>query len=367
MCGYRDLILCLLVAAARVDAGTPAPEQFFDGQLVDHLNPNGNYGGQTWSQRYYTWDKEFKGPGSPIFVILGGEGNIEPATGLYYPFVTHHLAKIFGAYVLQPEHRFYGKSQPITRSSEQRIPDNEEDPRVDLFTSEQALHDALYLLDAIADHLMCSKDRFSKDYCPILTIGGSYPGWLSAMARLLFPHKVDMAYAASAPMGFYSQRVDQYDYYNLITDVAEDTVPGCANGVRTALYEVKDWILNGQYDEGALGVCAGSTPIYVDPTINSNLPMLADEVMMVVEYSFANANMGNYPPSNRTMLYLACDKFSSPGKTASEKLRDFLVSNLPPWDAGCWNMSAQLPSGKRATITSGDWSGVGTGGSGESW
>jgi hypothetical protein len=225
----------------------------------------------------------------------------------------------------------------------------------------------MYLLDDIAQELGCSKDKFSKDYCPVVTIGGSYPGWLAAMARVLFPHKVDMAYAASAPMTFYSQRVDQYDYYNLITTVAEDTLPGCADGVRAALYEVRDWILNGHYDEGSVGVCAGSTPNYVDPSVKENLPMLVDELMMVVEYTFANANMGNYPPSKSTMLYMACETFTTPGQDSFEKLRDFLVMNLPPWDTGCWNMSEQLPSGQRATITSGDWSGVGTGGNGESW
>lgn len=358
---YHELMLLLLaVAAAR--AGTFAPENFFHDQLVDHVTPDGRYHGQTWSQRFYVSDKEFKGPGSPIFVILGGEGNIEPQTGLYYPFVTDHLAKVFGAYVLEPEHRFYGKSQPVALSD-----DASPDPRVELFTPEQALHDTMYLLDAVAADLGCSKDKFSNNYCPVLTIGGSYPGWLSAMARVIFPHKVDMAYAASAPMGFYSQRVDQYEYYNLITRVAEDEVQGCADGVRTALLEVKDWILSGKYKEDRVGVCPGSTPSYLDPSVKENLPMLVDELMMVVEYSFANANMGNYPPSNTTMLYAACKTFTSPRQDSLEKLGEFLTMNLPPWNSGCWNMSAQLPSGNRATITSGDWSGVGTGGNGESW
>jgi len=363
---YHYLIHGFL-ALATAYAGTPAPERFFNDQLVDHLNTTGDYSGSTWSQRYYVWDKEFKGPGSPIFVILGGEGNIEPETGLFYPFVTHHLAKIFGAFVLEPEHRFYGKSQPISLPLKKGLRKTTPDARVDLFTSEQALHDAMYLLDTIALELGCSKDKFSTDYCPILTIGGSYPGWLSAMARLLFPHMVDMAYAASAPMGFYSQQVNQYDYYDLITDVAEDTLPGCADGVRTALYEVKDWILNGQFDEESLGICPGSTPSYVDPTVKDNLGMLVDELMMVVEYTFANANMANYPPSNTTSLYLACKTFSCCCKSSTEKVRNFLTTNLAPRDADCWDMSEQLPTGKYATITSGDWSGVGTGGNGESW
>jgi hypothetical protein len=34
---------------------------------------------------------------------------------------------------------------------------------------------------------------------------------------------------------------------------------------------------------------------------------------------------------------------------------------------GCYNMSSQLPSGHNASISSGDWSGVGTGNDGSSW
>lgn len=50
-----------------------------------------------------------------------------------------------------------------------------------------------------------------------------------------------------------------------------------------------------------------------------------------------------------------------------EKVRSFFVTELGGLDASCFNMSAQLPTGPNATITSGDWSGVGTGSSGESW
>ena len=36
-------------------------------------------------------------------------------------------------------------------------------------------------------------------------------------------------------------------------------------------------------------------------------------------------------------------------------------------DGACYNLSAQLPAGPNATISSGDWSGVGTGDDGASW
>ena len=362
---YLQLLLLLQWYGKDVYGGTPAPEHFFREQLVDHVNSSSRYQGQLWSQRYYIWDKEFQGPGSPIFVILGGEGNVEPETGLFYPFVTHHLAKIFGAYVLEPEHRFYGKSQPVNITTATAA--CHEDPRVKLFTPEQALLDAIRLIDVTAASLGCSPDKFSKTYCPVVTIGGSYPGWLSAMARVVYPHKVDMAYAASAPMGFYSQQVNQYDYYNLITKVADDTLPGCADAVRSALLQVKSTILEEGYKESTLGICQGSTPSYLDPSTKDGLAFLVDELMMVIEYSFANANMANYPPSNTTRLAQACATFVSKELDAFMKVQQFLSVQLPPFEKDCWCFKSQLPSGRHATITSGDWSGVGSGANGESW
>ena len=65
-------------------------------------------------------DSFFGGAGSPIFVIMGGEGAIEPSTGLYYPYVIE-LAQQFEALVIEPEHRFYGESQPLSTYSTERL------------------------------------------------------------------------------------------------------------------------------------------------------------------------------------------------------------------------------------------------------
>jgi hypothetical protein len=348
--------------------GTPAPEEFFHHQIVDHLDPYGDYAGEEWVQRYYTWDKEFQGPGHPIFVIMGGEGHIPPETGLYYPFITHHLAKIFGAYVLEPEHRFYGKSQPLLHHPSPRpAAPSRQDPREKLFTSEQALHDAVHLLDHIKKELGCSPDKFSQLYCPVVTVGGSYPGFLSAMARVMFPHKVDMAYSASAPIRFYSQQVNQYAYYDHITKVSDQTLPGCADAVRKSLGEVKTRIMKGQYNASILGICEGTIPDYIHTETKEGLAMFVDELMMVVAYSFANDNMANYPPGNATRLYKACETFTS-SRSAFGKFREFLLKRLAPNNNNdCWEMASQLPTGPNATISSGDWSGVGTGMDGESW
>jgi hypothetical protein len=77
--------------------------------------------------------------------------------------------------------------------------------------------------------------------------------------------------------------------------------------------------------------------------------------------------MWNYPPGNQTRLYTACLTFTNPEYDSFQKFREFLIQSLWKVDWTCWSMNLQLPSGHDATISSGDWSGVGVGADGESW
>lgn len=363
-------LLLLLRLRLVVRAGVPAPAQFYKDQLLDHTNRSDT---RTWTQRYYTHEKYFQGPGSPIFVIMGGEGAIEPSTGLMYPFVAEHLARDFGAFVLQPEHRFYGASQPICpcklhkmRQKHVGVPD----PRERLLTYEQALLDAVALVEKTRQDLGCARDRFSTSYCPVISVGGSYPGFLSAMSRIVHPHIFDMAYAASAPMKFYAQQVDQAAYYNHISAVAEKAHSGCRQAVQSTLMEVQTLFQqHSNMDPEVVGVCSGSVPDY-----SGGMPStFLDELFMMVGYTFANMNMAYCPPSNQanqTALYRACRTFLHDDLNALERLRIFLVRALGDDNTkqdDCFDMSRQRPSGPNATISAGDWSGVGTGQSGESW
>merc|ERR1719223_903602 len=97
----------------------------------------------------------------------------------------------------------------------------------------QALADYAHFIRAQQRAHNCTA-RGTPGYCPVLTIGGSYPGFLSAMMRLRYPAVVDMAYAASAPLKFYTQQVGQYDYYTKVTESAEKAVAGCSHAVRLA-------------------------------------------------------------------------------------------------------------------------------------
>jgi len=57
----------------------------------------------------------------------------------------------------------------------------------------------------------------------------------------------------------------------------------------------------------------------------------------------------------------------NPDTNTTVKVHDFFQSFLPKDPTDCINTRSQLPSGMHATISGGDWSGVGDGLSGESW
>jgi hypothetical protein len=96
-----------------------------------------------------------------------------------------NMAKEFGARVLVLEHRYYGTSQPF---------DNLNTENLKWLNSEQALED-------LASFIVWAKSSEKTGIDPKrewITIGGSYPGALSAWFRMKYPHLVIGAWASSA-------------------------------------------------------------------------------------------------------------------------------------------------------------------------
>lgn len=336
--------------------GADTPYNFTN--FIDHFTSSTD----TYEQRYYQNSSFFKGPGSPIFVIMGGEGPIPPEVGLFYPFVTQVLAKQFGALVIEPEHRYYGTSLPFGDKSY-------DVENLHLLTTQQALADAAGLIRAKQAEFKCTA-RGTAGYCPVITVGGSYPGFLAAMMRLRYPAVVDIGYSASAPMKFYSQETDQYAYYKIISQSAEKASPGCWATVQKVLNVVlaapaKDVI-------SKLGIC---TPL---PSYMVDDATFFAELMMIVRIQFANLNMANYPPGPNTGLAQACktlqtnDAWTGMKQFLSQVTFKSLHRGMPSVDvpqstSGCFDFGPQIPSGDKGTVACGDWSGCGGGLGGESW
>ena len=234
--------------------------------------------------------------------------------------------------------------------------------RLALLTPQQALADAAAFITAMRRERNCTGGPGSGPRCPVITVGGSYPGWLSAMMRLRYPAVVDMAWAASAPMGFYAQAVPQYAYYERVTASAARADARCPAAVRAALGATlgAPGVTKAAIVAGA-NLCA-PLPAYLEA---GDAQLLIDELAMVFQYTWADLNMGNWPPTQATRLALACAGFVG-GSAGWPAIAGFLGS-YGAGAGGCYNLSNQLPSGHDATISSGDWSGVGVGSDGSSW
>ena len=367
----------LALALSGLAAAIPSAPLNFT-QRVDHFSENV----ATFDQRYYMNASSFGGPGFPIICILGGEGAIPPTTGIYYPSVVALAARL-KALVIEPEHRFFGTSNPTAPYDTQRL---------QLLNVQQALADAAAFITAMRHQFGCSGTN-GEPRCPVVTVGGSYPGWLSFAMRLRYPAVVDIAYAGSAPVRFYSEEVGQYDYYRVVTASAARANASCPDAVRAMLGATigAPGVTKAEIVAG-LNMCA-PLPQYMQ---DGDTQLLVDEVSMVASYTFANLNMGNYPPTQATGLARACAAIvagaaSAPWPTLATFLSTytsafggaarsrrggapFVPEPEPEAEAAsvsrgaaCYDISTQIPSGVNGTISCGDWSGCGTGGDGASW
>jgi Serine carboxypeptidase S28 len=333
--------------------------RYFNDQLVDHFAPDTT----TWSNRYYISSEYFKGPGHPLIVVMGGEG---PVDEVFYPFVKDTLAEKFGAFVLQTEHRFYGTSVP-TEAGASALPTSAEFRQ--LLTPDQALEDFVRVIRHIQAEIGCSADRTSPEYCPVISVGASYPGFLSAMMRFVYPEVVDMSYASSAPLLLYAQARGTEVYFDYVTQVAETASPGCAHAYKSTLANVKDAISNMSIHRAAkeLGIC-NNIPEYI------NTPELfAQEVTMMVGFSNADFNMDYHPPGYKgTDVIKGCLAFQQTDKTPMERMADWLVVKAESGATDhpgepCYDLHWDIPTGKFAKITGADWSGMGDGDTATTW
>ena len=373
-------------------------EHFYHHQIIDHLNPHKSYqittttagGGTststtktttTYTQRYYENPTFFGGPGSPIFVIMGGE---DPLDGLLYPFVYNNLAQTYRGYTVALEHRFFGKSMPLggdvgdidDNNNNNNINNNNfpnHDDLHQLLTPNQAMLDAVHFIQYKRQELGCHLHRGHPDYCPVISVGGSYPGFLAAVLRMVHSDVIDIGYGSSAPFRLYSHHTDQYAYYDKVTATAETASPGCADAVRTTLYDAQEDIqesLDEQLQDVGVtyGICRGSIPSYIQTT-----SLLAQELMLILATHFANGNMNYYPPTPEQDFVKGCHIFQNTNgqyKSTEDKIKAYLLMDSEVSGDGsmdCFDMMTELPPGPNGTISSSDWSGVGAGPEGYYW
>ncbi|XP_059217687.1 putative serine protease K12H4.7 [Stomoxys calcitrans] len=152
-------------------------------QKVDHFaGTEHKLGNQTWMMRYYV-NAEFYEPGGPILILVGGEWEITPSLlhqGHFYDMALQHNGIMF-----YTEHRYYGKSWPISSVSVDSLK---------YLSVLQSLEDLRYFIEyqkSYSDDLRDAK---------VVLVGCSYSGSMVAWFMKQYPNEADVAWASSAPL-----------------------------------------------------------------------------------------------------------------------------------------------------------------------
>ncbi|XP_060598936.1 putative serine protease K12H4.7 [Ruditapes philippinarum] len=217
------------VGAPYVPKGVQLPDQqFYEFQTVNHFDGSDF---RYWKQRYFVNNVTFRA-GGPIFIMLGGESEANPAwlvDGAWQQYARDH-----GAFLVLLEHRYCGESQPVPDLST---------PSLQYLSSKQALAD-------IAQFVSYFKKLYIYQYLQnssVILFGGSYAGSLAAWARSRYPYLIDGAVASSAPM---VAMMEFQDYYVGVGEALDNYNTDCSTEIRNATTRMYDWW--GQPDKRVL-------------------------------------------------------------------------------------------------------------------
>jgi len=131
-------------------------------------------------------------------------------------------ARSHGALLATVEHRFYGKSQPLSDWSAESLA---------FAGAEQALEDLAHFRVVLFENMSLPAST------PVVLFGGSYGGCLAAWGRLRYPHLFNAAVASSAPL----QKALGIDSYLEVVSASIATRGGvrCQQAVRAGMAAVQ--------------------------------------------------------------------------------------------------------------------------------
>jgi hypothetical protein len=310
----------------------------------NYFNPNDPVTNDTttFQQRFLYYDAHWRGPPNPIIMVPCVEAGPAPYYWGEYGWVIDTLAAELGALVVFAEHRGFGLTypQPMTEGGDASgwIPDA---AHVGVLTEAQVLEDDTALATSLRFNL-------SAWDSPLIAIGGSLSGEMSTWWRVRYPHLVDMALAASAPIfGFPGMTsdgktplCDQYAWNRVVTD-AFRTVGGeaCVDAIRAGYWQTS--ALSAAEVSAAFNTC---TP--------ASLPCHAQQVAdMALYWTGTAAELGSYPPhANRSLLEWACGAMAG----AATGLQAYMALLAPLAPGQCLNISWAWQCGPAADDDSSD-------------
>ncbi|KAF0710027.1 hypothetical protein AaE_012689 [Aphanomyces astaci] len=269
-------------------------EEYFSTQKLDHNDASNT---KVWSQRFFTNDEFYGGPGSPVFVYINGENVARNTTVVSTGLFMNVLAKKHKALIVSLEHRYYGKSQPLSDFTTASLK---------YLSAEQALND----LVNFQDHLTV-KRNLTKD-SKWIAFGGSYPGMLAAWAKLKHGSRFAGSVASSGPI------LAKGDYHEYADTVAFGLKyyggDACVNTVKVGL-------------EGLHTLLGSSKPedvAQLQALFKLCTPIKNDFDRMTVESWVFGNFQGTAQSNDNTAFNLnsTCTLFAQPNKTPLEKLAE---------------------------------------------
>ncbi|XP_045116836.1 lysosomal Pro-X carboxypeptidase-like [Portunus trituberculatus] len=221
---------CLMLVLVLVPCYAYKYKTYFMTQRVDHFSFAND---DTFLQRFLINDEHWDKNGGPIFFYAGNEGDITlfaENTGFMWD-----IAPEFKAMIVFGEHRYYGISEPYGNRS-LTVPKYS-----GYLTSEQALEDYVALLSYL---------RFvieGAQTSPVIVFGGSYGGMLAAWFRIKYPHIVQGAIAASAPVRQFTDFTPCDKFGQKVTEDFANASASCAEVIRKSWGAINSITAN---DEG---------------------------------------------------------------------------------------------------------------------
>ena len=196
---------------------------FYTSRYTNHLNPQDNITASSSSSN---------DEANTIFLLcVGGEGpSLDKSVLIDSPHcsgdmlvLADTLSSAYGwnIHVYALEHRYYGRSYPKFRNDDHSPVTTH---NLKYLSSRQALEDLAHFIPTMTKQQLHrqqgphpsslrhnKRSNDGKDGSSIwITFGGSYPGYLAAMARMFYPHLVYAAVSNSAPIEL---KVDYPEYY----------------------------------------------------------------------------------------------------------------------------------------------------------
>ncbi|OQR82522.1 lysosomal Pro-X carboxypeptidase [Achlya hypogyna] len=245
-------------------------------QRLDHFQAaNGTY-----EQRYFVCQEYWTNRDGPIFFYTGNEANVElylNHTGLMW-----ESASAFNAMLVFAEHRYFGASMPP------QAPGSSLGEFALHLSSQQALADFAELIAHLKQTLPAPK-------APVIAFGGSYGGMLAAWLRLKYPHMVQGAIAASAPMRSFlglDPPMDLEAFARVVThdaSAAAGAAPNCARNIRATWQHV---FALGATDAGRQSL---QKIFRLCPGRDVSTPESLYAFATWAKEAYENMAMGNYP------------------------------------------------------------------------